>query len=69
MPGLFEEFAVKAFAREMETEKNLWTSKYYDGQIVYLKTNFSEKRLRHLIDVREVLRTQEVDGFKARPAK
>ncbi|AQS83876.1 MAG: hypothetical protein ABF979_15125 [Gluconobacter sp.] len=63
VPGLFEPFAEKSFARGMETDQKLWTSQYYDNQTVYLKTNFSEERFRHLISVRSLLRQQGVKGF------
>lgn len=61
---LFEPYAEKAFARGMEENQDLWTSQYYDGQIVYLKRNFSEARLLHLIKVRDFLRTRNEDGFE-----
>lgn len=67
--GLFESYSEKAFARGMESDQSLWTSKYYDGQVVYLKTNFCEERLLHLIEVREHLRQQGMEGFVALPPK
>lgn len=65
VPGLFELNQEKAFARGCESEQKLWNSQYYDSQIVYLKNNFSEERLLHLIEVRECLRQQGVEGFAA----
>lgn len=67
VPGLFEPFAEKSFARGMETDQKLWTSQYYDSQMVYLKTNFSAERFRHLIQVRALLRQQGVKGFAPLP--
>ena len=63
IPHLFEPFIEKSFARSMETDQKLWTSQYYDSQTVYLKTNFSAERFRHLVQVRSLLRQQGVKGF------
>ncbi|MBS1054896.1 hypothetical protein [Gluconobacter kondonii] len=63
VPGLFEPFVEKSFARGMETDQKLWTSQYYDSQTVYLKTNYSVERFRHLIQIRSLLRQQGVEGF------
>lgn len=68
-PLLFEDFAEKPFARGLELDRKNWTSEYFESQIVYLKTNFSEERFLHLIEVREVLRQQGVEGFVALPPK
>lgn len=69
VPGLFETYQEKAFARGMESSQKSWTSKYYDNQVVFLKTNFCEERLLHLIEVRDWLRRQGVEGFTALPPK
>lgn len=61
--GLFESYEEKAFARAVETDRQLWNIEYYDNQTVYLKTNFCEKRLLHLIEVREYLRDTGAAGF------
>ena len=63
VPSLFEDYQEKDFARGQESDQQLWTSQYYDSQVVYLKTNFSEERLLHLIEVRDRLRQQGVEGF------
>lgn len=63
--GLFEPYIEKAFARGFESSPSRWISKYYDSQVVYLDTNFAEQRFLHLIEVREHLRQQGVDGFVA----
>lgn len=65
--GLLDAYADKAFARGMDTDPQGWTSQYYELQVVYLKTNFAEERFLHLIEVRERLRQQGVEGFVARP--
>src|SRR5690606_10044044 len=63
VPGIFEAVAEGAFARELVSDQNQWTEDYYDLQVTYLKTNFSEKRFLHLIQVRELLRNNAVEGF------
>jgi len=69
VPGIFEAFSEGAFARELASDQNKWTEEYYDLQVTYLKTNFSEKRFLHLIDVRELLRTSAVEGFTSTKTK
>jgi hypothetical protein len=66
VPGLFEPYAEKAFARGFEHDRTQWTQEYYGKQVVFLDTNFSEERFLHLIDVREHLRQQA--PVKATPA-
>lgn len=63
LPGLYETYTEKAFARGLETNESHWTPDYYDEQLVFLKTNFAEQRFLHLIEVRALLRTQGVKGF------
>ncbi|MEN5033713.1 hypothetical protein [Pseudomonas sp. TWI929] len=63
VPGLLEAYSEKSFAREMEADQKLWTSEYYELQVVYLKTNYAKERFLHLIEVRELLRQQGVEGF------
>ncbi|WP_230382848.1 hypothetical protein [Pseudomonas putida] len=62
--GALEPYAEKAFARGMEADRAHWTTEYYDQQGVYLKTNFAKERFLHLIEVRDHLRHQGVDGFE-----
>lgn len=69
VPDLFEKFAEKSFARALDQDKKNWSSEYFESQIVYLKTNFSEERLLHLIEVRELLGQQGAEGFVALPPK
>lgn len=63
--SLFESYEEKAFAREVDENKSNWSVDYYDNQLVYLRANFSKKRLFHLIKVRSLLREKGVDGFVA----
>lgn len=63
VPDLFDTYAEKAFAHSIESNRKHWDSQYYDKQIVYLNTNFSEERFLHLIEVRDLLRQQGVEGF------
>lgn len=53
--GLFDPFVIKAFARDIDLNKSAWTEDYYGDQIVYLKTNYAEKRFDHIVKVREYL--------------
>lgn len=66
---LFVPYEEKDFAHEMSENKEEWSVKYYSDQMVFLKTNYAEERLMHLIDVREYLREKGVDGFVALPPK
>jgi len=63
VPELCVPYEEKAFAREMDLDRSHWVMDYYDNQTVYLKTNFSEERFLHLVEVREHLRQLGVDGF------
>ncbi|WP_208625385.1 hypothetical protein [Salinicola salarius] len=69
VPELFKVYTQKAFARKIDTDKSQWSSDYYNKQVVYLEHNFSEKRFLHVIDVRERLRQQNVEGFVPLPPK
>lgn len=69
VPSLMDPYSEKSFARGMESDQSVWNSQYYENQIVFLKTNFSSERFLHLIDVREFLRQQKVEGFIAEPPK
>lgn len=60
---LWVPYEEKAFAREMSAERGSWACEYYDNQTVSLRTNFSERRFLHLIEVREHLRELGVEGF------
>ena len=55
VPGLWEPYEEKAFARGFETDVEKWTHDYFGDQVVYLKTNFSKKRWDHLVKVRDYL--------------
>lgn len=72
IPGLFEPFQEKAFARGMNTDPAQWEGDYFGTQVVYLTTNFSEERFQHLIEVREHNRRKQVPAATpnaARPAR
>nr|WP_019367514.1 hypothetical protein [Pseudomonas luteola] len=66
---LLDAYSEKSFARGMESDRKLWTSQYYDLQLVYLKANFAEERFLHLVEVRNHLRQQGVEGFAAVPPR
>lgn len=63
VPDIFENYSEKAFARGIELDSSQWTPEYFGNQIVYLKTNFAEKRFLHLIEVRQVLRERGEEDF------
>ena len=74
IPGLFEPFQEKAFARGINADSAQWEGDYFGTQVVYLTTNFSEERFLHLIEVREHNRRRPASapapdaGRPARPA-
>lgn len=51
VPELFVPYEEKSFARELNMNESDWTEDYFDLQITYLKTNFSEKRFKHCAQV------------------
>lgn len=53
---LWQPYEEKSFARELETDKSKWNEDYFHLQEVYLKTNFSEKRFNHLVEVHDYLK-------------
>lgn len=61
--GVCEPYAEKAFARAIDSDRNMWSADYYDTQTGYLRTNFSSERYRHLVDVRIYLREHGTAGF------
>jgi hypothetical protein len=63
VPGLCEPYVEKAFSREMDQDRSHWDTEYFFSQECYLEANFSEKRYQHMVDVREHLRQQGVEGF------
>jgi hypothetical protein len=67
VPGLFEPYTEKAFARGLDLDRAQWTQEYYGTQVVFLDTNFSEERFQHVIEVREYMRQRA--RHSAPPAK
>ncbi|MFM0362169.1 hypothetical protein [Paraburkholderia sediminicola] len=61
--ALFEPNTEKNFARAIDPDQSHWLPEYYNNQTVYLKTNFSEERFLHLVEVREHLRQRGLEGF------
>lgn len=68
VPGILETYTEGAFARELSASIDQWNEDYYDLQVTYLKTNFSEERFSHLIEVRQHLRESGVKGFTPTPS-
>jgi hypothetical protein len=65
VPNLCEVYVEKAFSREMDQDRSHWNTEYFFTQEEYLETVFSEERFMHMVDVREHLRQQGVEGFTA----
>jgi hypothetical protein len=55
VPGLWEPYVEKGFARGMIEDDKLWTRDYLSTQMVYLETNFSKKRWDHIVLVRRMV--------------
>lgn len=51
VPELWRPYEVKAFARGIDPDPEVWTEKYFGTQKVYLDTNFAKERYEHLIEV------------------
>lgn len=47
----------------IETARHRWTADYFSRQKIFASSNFSEKRIRHLIEVRALLRSMGARGF------
>lgn len=67
VPNLYEPYQEKAFSRGIDTDRNQWNQDYFFTQEEYLEAIFSEERLLHMVNVREHLRQQGVEGFAAIP--
>ena len=63
VPNLCEVYVENAFSREMDQDRSHWNKEYFFTQEVYLSTVFSEERFLHMVDVREHLSQQGVEGF------
>lgn len=69
LPELFEDYQVTAILDAIEPDTLDWSAGYFDRQRKFAQSNFSEIRIRHLIDVREFLIQNGIAGFaKAPPA-
>jgi hypothetical protein len=53
----------------IETARHRWTADYFERQKIFAEANFSDERVRHLIEVREHLRATCVRGFVPSPLK
>ena len=52
-PDLFDEYEENAYSQGIEQDKTKWDSKYYHKQELYATSNFSSKRIKHLVVIRE----------------
>lgn len=55
--SLFVEYEENAYSQAIVTDKTKWDSRYYHTQEVYAGMNFSKKRIMHMIDVLEYIRS------------
>jgi hypothetical protein len=63
--GLFASYEDKKFTRPIDERREAWNVDYHDQQVVSMENNFSERRFRHVLDVREYLRQKGEPGFAA----
>lgn len=66
--GLHVAHTESTFARAVDMNEGQWTVDYFDTQLVYLKTNFSETRFLHLVNVRQKLRNAGAERFQPEAA-
>lgn len=52
-PDLFVPYEENAYSQEINQDKGAWDTRYYHTQELYATSNFSSKRIRHLVVVRE----------------
>ncbi|WP_422444574.1 MULTISPECIES: hypothetical protein [unclassified Endozoicomonas] len=52
-PNLFVSYEENAYAQAINPDMTQWSADYYGLQEVYASSNFSEKRLSHMLAVRE----------------
>lgn len=64
---LFDDYQVNEIFAAIEPDELDWSTGYYDRQRKLAQNNFSEKRISHLIDVREYLIRNGIAGFAKMP--
>jgi hypothetical protein len=63
---LFVEYVADESIEAIDTDSSEWTEKYFIQQKKFAELNFSERRLDHLISVREHIRQQNCKDFSPR---
>lgn len=67
IPDLFEEYQVNTILDAIELDELDWNAGYFYRQCRQAQHNFSEKRISHLINVREYLIQNGIAGFAKTP--
>lgn len=67
-PDLFDDYQVSAIVDAIEPGQLDWNVGYFDRQRKMAQLNFSQKRIMHLIDVREYFFDNGFAGFTKAPA-
>lgn len=65
--SVFDEYEVNEILEAIESDTLDWNAGYFDHQRKLAQRNFSQKRLNHLIDVREMLIREGIAGFARLP--
>ncbi|EPJ8502139.1 hypothetical protein [Escherichia coli] len=63
----FDDYQVNEIFAAIEPDELDWNAGYFDRQRKLTEKNFSEKRISHLIDVREYLIRNGISGFAKAP--
>lgn len=67
MADLFDDYQVNEIFAAIEPDELDWNPAYFDRQRRLAQNNFAEKRISHLIDVREYLIRNGIAGFAKAP--
>ncbi|MEW7314014.1 hypothetical protein AB1E22_15160 [Buttiauxella gaviniae] len=67
IPDFFDGYRVNEIFAAIEPDALDWNAGYFDRQRKLAENNFAEKRIRHLIDVREHLIRNGIAGFAKTP--
>jgi hypothetical protein len=64
LPKIFQDYKVDKITLSIDEDKEEWSTGYFYLQQSYLNHNFAIERLMHLINVRDFLTQQGVEGFE-----
>lgn len=65
--NFFDDYLVNEIFAPIESDELDWNAGYFDRQRKLAQNNFAEKRIRHLIEVREYLIRNGIAGFAKAP--